>query len=590
MITNNHKVKLSICAIMKNEGPYLIEWLEFHKLLGVERFYLYDNCSDDLTTKILNYYTNIGQVIYHYWPDQPGQVSAYNHCLENHQLESEWIAFIDLDEFLFPISCDNLLEVLEEFSDVSAVVVNWLIFGTSGHKKQPTGLQIENFNQRAENDFGANLNYKSIIKPLKVLSCKNPHSFFCQENNYGVTENLQIVTTKITPIHSVTKLRINHYFTRSWEEAQNKIKRGRATLNTKRKLDTIKYHDRNDVEDYTIHRFIPQLKKQIINIQKLIAGTTVSNQKLMPEVSQLFPLREKTHMAVCAIMKDEGSYLMEWLEFHKLVGVEKFYLYDNNSTDNTIDVIAPYVNQQEVIYHYWPEHPGQMSAYSHCLRNYGESTEWIAFIDLDEFLFPTEADDLKKVLEEFVDYSAVGVNWLLFGTSGHEKKPEGLQIENFTLRALKNHGPNKHVKCIVRPPQILGPKNPHVFEYINGFAVTENKEVLKGAHSNNHSVQKLCINHYTTRSKEESLAKMERGRATRKETRDIAYFENLEIVLNKEQDLTIQRFLPKLKLAIAEANQINNDQKSCTNELLKYEALLEKYKFQLKQIESQLIT
>jgi glycosyltransferase involved in cell wall biosynthesis len=591
MQDSDHKVNLSICAIMKNEGPYLIEWLEFHKLLGVERFYLYDNCSDDLTTQILDYYINIGEVIYHYWPDRPGQVSAYNHCLENHRLESEWIAFIDLDEFLFPTVGDNLLEILEEFSGVSAVVINWLIFGTSGHQKRPPGMQIENFNQRAENNFGANLNYKSIIRPLKVLGCKNPHSFFCEEDNYGVTENSEIVTTKITQIHSVTKLRINHYFTRSWQEAQNKIKRGRATLNTKRKLETIKHHNRNDVEDLSIHRFIPQLKQQIVNIQKLIANTTVSNQKLEPKVSALFPIPEqKIHLAICAIMKNEGSYLTEWLEFHKLVGVEKFYLYDNNSTDNTIDVIAPYVNRKEVIYHYWPEHPGQMSAYSHCLQNYGQETEWIAFIDLDEFLFPTEADDLKIVLQEFGDYPAVGVNWLLFGTSGHKKKPAGLQIENFILRAPKIHGPNKHVKCIVNPPQILGPKNPHVFQYISGYAVTENKEPLKGAHSTSHSVKKLCINHYTTRSKEESLAKMARGRATRKESRDIAYFENLEILLNQEKDLTIQRFLPQLKLALEVPHQIDTEQQSYTAQLLKYEALLEKYKFHLKQIESQLKT
>lgn len=590
MKENYRKVNLSICGIMKNEGPYLIEWLEFHKLLGVERFYLYDNCSDDLTTQILDYYINIGEVVYHYWPDRPGQVTAYNHCLKNHRLESEWIAFIDLDEFLFPTVGDNLLEILEEFSEVSAVVVNWLIFGTSDHQQKPTGLQIENFNKRAENNFGANLNYKSIIRPLKVSGCKNPHSFFCEGGNYGVTENLETVITKITQIHSVDKLRINHYFTRSWEEAQNKIKRGRATLNTKRKLDAIKYHNRNDVEDLTIHRFIPQLKKQIVNIQKIIAKITVNNQKLIPKICQLFPICEKTDLAICAIMKNEGSYLMEWLEFHKLVGVEKFYLYDNSSTDNTIDVITSYVNREEVIYHYWPEHPGQMSAYSHCLKNYGKSSEWIAFIDLDEFLFPTEADDLKIVLEEFVDYSAVGVNWLLFGTSGYETKPEGLQIENFTLRAPQSHGPNKHVKCIVRPSQILRPKNPHVFEYINGSAVTENKELLKGHHSKTHSVKKLCINHYTTRSKEESLAKMQRGRATKKEKRDINYFENLEIVLNKEQDLTIQRFLPKLKLAIAEAHQIAINQPSSTAKLLKYEALLEKYKFQLKQIESELTT
>ena len=88
-------------------------------------------------------------------------------------------------------------------------------------------------------------------------------------------------------------------------------------------------------------------------------------------------------------MKDEGSYLVEWLEFHKLVGVERFFLYDNTSTDNTIDVLRPYIESGEVIYHYWPHKPGQMSAYTHCLNNHRYDSEWIAFIDLDEFNLPS---------------------------------------------------------------------------------------------------------------------------------------------------------------------------------------------------------
>ena len=44
---------LTISAIMKNEGPYLKEWLEFHHMVGVEHFFLYDNNSDDKTREIL---------------------------------------------------------------------------------------------------------------------------------------------------------------------------------------------------------------------------------------------------------------------------------------------------------------------------------------------------------------------------------------------------------------------------------------------------------------------------------------------------------------------------------------------------------
>lgn len=40
-------------------------------------------------------------------------------------------------------------------------------------------------------------------------------------------------------------------------------------------------------------------------------------------------------LAVCAIFKDEAAYLREWLDFHLLMGVEHFYLYDNGSSDQS---------------------------------------------------------------------------------------------------------------------------------------------------------------------------------------------------------------------------------------------------------------
>jgi hypothetical protein len=46
-------------------------------------------------------------------------------------------------------------------------------------------------------------------------------------------------------------------------------------------------------------------------------------------------------LAVCAIAKNEGAYFKEWLEYHRLVGVEKFYIYDNESDDDTKEVLAP---------------------------------------------------------------------------------------------------------------------------------------------------------------------------------------------------------------------------------------------------------
>ena len=59
-------------------------------------------------------------------------------------------------------------------------------------------------------------------------------------------------------------------------------------------------------------------------------------------------------LAVTAILKDEGHYLKEWLDYHLLAGVDHFYLYNNDSTDNQAEVAAPYVKAGLVDYFFLP--------------------------------------------------------------------------------------------------------------------------------------------------------------------------------------------------------------------------------------------
>ena len=58
------------------------------------------------------------------------------------------------------------------------------------------------------------------------------------------------------------------------------------------------------------------------------------------------------YLAICAIAKDEGPYLKEWIEWHLKNGVEKFYIYDNGSKDDTTTVLKPYIEKGIVEYTY----------------------------------------------------------------------------------------------------------------------------------------------------------------------------------------------------------------------------------------------
>ena len=74
---------------------------------------------------------------------------------------------------------------------------------------------------------------------------------------------------------------------------------------------------------------------------------------------------------ICAIFKNETPYLREFIELHRIVGVEKFILYQNNSSDDYHSVLDPYVAQGIVELIEWNiPVPSQSPAYADCINRY----------------------------------------------------------------------------------------------------------------------------------------------------------------------------------------------------------------------------
>ncbi|MDE6573026.1 MAG: glycosyltransferase family 92 protein, partial [Duncaniella sp.] len=135
------------------------------------------------------------------------------------------------------------------------------------------------------------------------------------------------------------------------------------------------------------------------------------------------------YLAVCAIAKNEGTYFKEWIEWHLSQGVEKFYIYDNESTDSTREVLQPYIEAGVVDYTYFPGYRMQLAAYDDCLDRHRLESRWIAFIDLDEFIVPRRHQSIPDFLSGFEEFPAVEINWLIYGSGGAEKREPGGVME-----------------------------------------------------------------------------------------------------------------------------------------------------------------
>ena len=194
------------------------------------------------------------------------------------------------------------------------------------------------------------------------------------------------------------------------------------------------------------------------------------------------------YLSVCAIFKDEASYLKEWVDFHLSNGVDHFFLYDNLSSDGFHEVLAPYVAEGYVTLTTWPTKKsdnGQRAAYQHCLEERGGLSTWIAFIDIDEFLFGVTSW-LPEVLREYERHASVFVHWQNFGSSMQQTREPGDVISRFTRRAPTQWSRNIEGKSIVQPSKVAAWGSPHAhrrfphhFDMAFGeHVVTERREVL----------------------------------------------------------------------------------------------------------------
>lgn len=239
----------------------------------------------------------------------------------------------------------------------------------------------------------------------------------------------------------------------------------------------------------------------------------------------------ETRLAVCAIAKNEEESFKEWIDWHRSIGVEKFYIYDNESTDSTKDVLRPYIEEGVVEYHYFPGVKKQLEAYDDCFSRHRLGTRWIAFIDLDEFIVPLKDKTLPDFLRRFEDYSAVEINWLIYGSGGQKEKMPGGVMERFKSHSLPGHYLNRHVKSIVNPRKVCNMIGAHEAARITGKTVDSHGNVVKDNFKHREPVQDVIrINHYAVKSFEEFVEKQSRGRACgRSKTVPLDYFHRFDL-------------------------------------------------------------
>jgi len=272
----DRKPSLAIVTCIKDEGHDLVEWLCFHRQIGVSRFVIYDNLSTDATAAILDAVPFRDEIVVHRIADESAQKAAFADAIKRYRDELDWVAFIDGDEFIVPLGEVSLIDKLAELGEqgVDGFGIHWRIFGSSGHKVRPRGLVTRSFLRRARDGFRPNRHVKSVVRLAAVQAMVTQH-YFRVAGRYLLDGGIEPPADfkGIAKTASYTQgFAIHHYITKSHAQCLEKIARGRPRpSHSKTKYRSESYwttYDRNDVKDIRAARIIAPIRDDVLKLRK----------------------------------------------------------------------------------------------------------------------------------------------------------------------------------------------------------------------------------------------------------------------------------------------------------------------------------
>ena len=208
--------------------------------------------------------------------------------------------------------------------------------------------------------------------------------------------------------------------------------------------------------------------------------------------------------------------------------------------------------------HPFPPAFKQLVMYQLCALDHGHRHQWMAFIDVDEFLVFTRAedaavDDLPALLREYEGHGGLAVSWRLFGSGTQRRvwaagrtpsrppwlrliaRPLSYHTDQNPPPSLRTHAgghaqrqpdtllsytrcydyeerENLHVKTIANMAHFGRIETPHNALYAPGYsAVTTTGKRVESPWAAKPVYSRLSLHHYVTKSREDYESKMSRG-------------------------------------------------------------------------------
>ena len=270
--------KFLVATGMRNEGPFIVEWVCWYRMLGFNILVATNDCTDH-STQLLDAFAAAGWLTHvpHTPTDGEPPPRSTLRTVINHPLTAaaDWTLHCDVDEFLVLHQHDTIVNLLgTPPHDFMAMVFNWKCFGQAGHDKYQDGIVHRQFQRCGLGHLPFNRSFKSLLRTPRAfarLGAHFPHGF---HGNWSAPDNRVITPNGITlpqfqtaenhpirflPQHQISHevAQLNHYILRSKESYDYK-KGSLAAGNLKDRYtdDFFARHNRNGMRDTSALRFM----------------------------------------------------------------------------------------------------------------------------------------------------------------------------------------------------------------------------------------------------------------------------------------------------------------------------------------------
>ena len=268
-------------------------------------------------------------------------------------------------------------------------------------------------------------------------------------------------------------------------------------------------------------------------------------------------------ITLVGMFRNEAKYIKEWFSYYHLIGIDSFVVFLHKNTDCSLDVLDSLSFKEKIQIVSIEEENNigvhfQNKIYERAIQL--AKTEWVIYLDIDEFLFLPNYSNIGKFLLDIPgDVGGLAIYQNIFGSCGHVKSPDGLVVENYTTRNEDDIKLDKkttflfskpcdlfaEVKILLRKNDISHIKTIHeVFSskkiIIEDGSVFQKQKIKR--QTNN-----IKINHYFTKSKEDWTLKTSRQRISGSSKYSNDFFEYFE-AQNHFDDSIKQKYAEKIKL------------------------------------------